>query len=163
MNTKKRSSKQRSHGQNESSTPGSVLIKTTLVKSLQKRCTQHTDLALIKTSTDNSRWQTMRCSDDRISQNLYTSRKAYGNLVLQATLSGAKKLRAWLVLFSENLLPIQRYRSNPAEEIRFLEFFINLIKRIHGYRPGVHASGDWCGHAQRTARAFCCCCCFVLF
>ena len=35
------------------SAPGSVLIKTTLVKSLQRRCSQHTDLALVKTSTDN--------------------------------------------------------------------------------------------------------------
>ena len=54
---------------------------------------------------------------------IYTSGKAYGNLVLQATLPGVKKLLAWLVLFSENVLPLQRYRSNPAEEIRFLEVF----------------------------------------
>ena len=73
------------------SAPGSVLIKTTLLKSLQRRCSQHPDLALVKTSTDNSRWQTARCSDDRISRSLYTSGKAYGNLVLQATLPGAKK------------------------------------------------------------------------
>ena len=75
------------------SAPGSVLIKTTLLKSLQRRCSQHTDLALIKTSTDNSRWQTARCSDNQISRSLYTSGKAYGNLVLLATLPGAKKPR----------------------------------------------------------------------
>ena len=34
------------------STPGSILIKATLLKSLQRRCSQHTDLALIKTSTE---------------------------------------------------------------------------------------------------------------
>ena len=72
------------------SLPGSVLIKTTLLKSLPRR-SQQPDLALVKTSTDNSRWQTARCSDDRISRSLYTSGKAYGNLVLQATLPGAKK------------------------------------------------------------------------
>ena len=48
------------------SAPGSILIKTTLQKSLQRHCSQHPDFALVKTSTDNSRWQTARCSDDRI-------------------------------------------------------------------------------------------------
>ena len=90
------------------SAAGSVLIKTTLVKSLQRRCSQHTDLALVKTNMDNSRWLTTRRSDDRISRSLYTSGKAYGNLVLQATPPGAKKLRAWLVLFVENVLPLHR-------------------------------------------------------
>ena len=71
--------------------PGSVLIKTTLLKSLQRHCSKHTDLALIKTSTDNSRWQTARCSDEQISLSLYTSGKAYSNLLLQATLPRAKK------------------------------------------------------------------------
>ena len=47
---------------------------------------QHTDITFIKTSTDNSHWQTARCSDNQISWSLYTSEKAYVNLVLQATL-----------------------------------------------------------------------------
>ena len=51
------------------SAPGRVLIKI-LLKSLQRRCSQQSDLVLVKTSTDNSRWQTVRCSDDR---SLYTS------------------------------------------------------------------------------------------
>ena len=55
-------------------------------------------------------------------RSLYTSGKAYGNLVLQATLPGVKKLRVWLVLFLENVLHYSG-RSNPAEEIRFLEVF----------------------------------------
>ena len=37
------------------SVPGSVLIKTTLLKSPQKSSSEH---PLIKTSTDNSGWQT---------------------------------------------------------------------------------------------------------
>ena len=70
------------------SAPGSVLIKTTLVKSLHGRgIVGHPDRVLIKTSTDNSRWQTDRCSDDRNSRSLYTSGKAYSDLVLQATLA----------------------------------------------------------------------------
>ena len=102
------------------SAPGSIVIKTTLLKSLQRHCSQHTDLALIKTSTDNRHWQIAQCSDDQISWSVYTSGKAYGNLVLQATLPGAKKLCLWLVLFLENMYS---GRSNPAEEITFLEFF----------------------------------------
>ena len=90
------------------SAPGNVLIKTTLLKSPQRRCSQHPDLAPTKTSTENSRWQTARCSEDRISRSLYTSDKAYGNLVLQATLLWVKKLGPWLVLFLENVLPLQR-------------------------------------------------------
>ena len=105
------------------SEPGSVLIKTTLLKSLQRHCSEHPDLALIKTSTDNSHWQTVRCSDDRISLSLYTSEKAYGNLVLQATLPWAKKLRLWYFSWKMHF----HYRSNPAEEIMFLEVFFNLI------------------------------------
>ena len=88
------------------SAPGSVLIKITLLKSMQRHFSQHTDLTLIKISTDNSRWQTAQCSDDR-SRSLYTSGKAYGNLVLQATLPWAKKLGPWLVLFLENVLLLQ--------------------------------------------------------
>ena len=34
----------------------------------------HPDRVLVKTSTDNSRWQTERCSDDRSSWSLYTSK-----------------------------------------------------------------------------------------
>ena len=36
------------------SAPGSVLMKTTLLKSLQRCCSQHPDLLLIKTNTGNS-------------------------------------------------------------------------------------------------------------
>jgi len=52
---------------------GSVLIKTTLMKHWQRRCGAPR-LRLVKTSTDNSRWQTERCSDDRNSRSLYTSK-----------------------------------------------------------------------------------------
>ena len=106
----KRSSKQCSHGQNESfwCTRKRSYQNNTSEITAEVFCSQHTDPALMKTSTDNSHWQTMRHSDDRISWNLYTSGKAYGNLVLQATLPGAKKLRVWLVLFLENVLPLQR-------------------------------------------------------
>ena len=75
--------------------PESVLIKTTLEVTAEAY-NHYTDLALIKTSTDNSCRQTARCSDHQISRSLYSSGKAYGNLVLQATLPGAKKLRAGL-------------------------------------------------------------------
>ena len=68
------------------SAPGrSYLIKTTLLKSVQRRCSQYTDLALIKTSKDGR-----QCNAQMI-EFPETSGKAYGNLVLQATLPGAKK------------------------------------------------------------------------
>ena len=60
--------------------PGSVLMKTTLVKSLQRRCSQHTDLAGSQRDTQTIEFP-----------RAYTSGKAYSNLVLQATLPGAKK------------------------------------------------------------------------
>ena len=34
----------------------------------------HPDRVLVKRSTDNSHWQTERCSDDQSSWNLYTSK-----------------------------------------------------------------------------------------
>ena len=34
----------------------------------------HPDRVIVKTSTDNSPWQTERCSDDRNSRSLYTSK-----------------------------------------------------------------------------------------
>ena len=37
----------------------------------------HPDRVLVKTSTDNSRWQMERCSDDRNSRSLYTSKVIY--------------------------------------------------------------------------------------
>ena len=92
-------------------------MKTTLLKSLQRRYSQHTDLALIKIRT------IARCSDDRISQRLYTSRKAYGNLILQAILLGTKKLRVRGLCFSSKMCFHYSGRSNPAEEIRFVEVF----------------------------------------
>ena len=67
------------------SAPGSVLIKTTLVKSLRRRCSQHSDLALIKTSTDNSLWQTAMLRRSNFQEPMVL------NLVLQATLPGVKK------------------------------------------------------------------------
>ena len=106
------------------SAPGSILIKTTLLKSLQRHCSQHTDLALIKVSMT---MVTGRQCDVNF-WSLYTSGKGYGNLAQQATLPGTKKLCAWLVLFLENVLPLYSSRSNPAEEIRFLAFFFYLIQ-----------------------------------
>ena len=37
----------------------------------------HPDRVLVKTSSDNSRWQTERCSDDQSSWSLYTSKVIY--------------------------------------------------------------------------------------
>ena len=108
------------------SAPGSV-IKTTLLKSLQRRWSQHPDLALIKTSTNNSRSQTARCSDDQTFRSQYTSGKAYGcnlaipNLVLQATLPRTKKPPCMASTFLGKCASIT---ANPAEEIRFLEVFL---------------------------------------
>ena len=100
------------------SAPGSVLIKTILLKSLQRRCSQHPDLALIKTSTDNSCWQTARQSNF---QSLYTSGKAYGNLVL--VLHGVKKPPYMASAFLGKSASTTAVDSNPAEEIRFLKVF----------------------------------------
>ena len=70
----------------------------------------------------------------------YISGKAYGNLVLQATLPEAKGLGAWLVLFLENVLPLAiavdliqwkklgSWKSNLAEA-RF-EFPTVLIRKM---------------------------------
>ena len=78
------------------------------------------DCVLVKTSTDNSRWQTERCSDDRSSRSLYTS----GDLVLQTISPGAKRPHSWLVLFLENMLHYSGTRSNPVDE----NFFFFSIK-----------------------------------
>ena len=53
---------------------GSVFIKTKLMKSPAEAlwCTQ--THVLVKTSKNNSRWQTERYSDNRNSQSLYTSK-----------------------------------------------------------------------------------------
>ena len=50
------------------SAPGSVLIKTTLMKSPAEalQCCQDMFFS-VKTSKDNSRWQTEQCSDDQSS------------------------------------------------------------------------------------------------
>ena len=53
---------------------GSVLIKTTLMKHWQRHIVVHPDHVFVKTNTDKSHWQMERCSDDRISQSLYTSK-----------------------------------------------------------------------------------------
>ena len=67
------------------SAPGSVLFKRTLLKSLQRRCSQHPDLF----SYLNKYGQySLRRSNF---PSRYTSGKAYGNLVLQATLPVAMK------------------------------------------------------------------------
>ena len=50
------------------SAPGSVFIKTTLMKSPAEALRCFSDHVLVKTSKDNSRWQTERCSDDRSSR-----------------------------------------------------------------------------------------------
>ena len=39
------------------------------------------DRVLVKTSTDNSRWQMERCSDDRSSWSLYTSKVVRASVV----------------------------------------------------------------------------------
>ena len=105
------------------SVPGSVLIKTTLLKSLQRRCSQHPDLALVKTSTDNSRWQTavmLRRSNFR---SLYTSGKACGNLVLQATLPGVKKPLCVASTFLAKCASITAVDLIQQKKLGFCKFF----------------------------------------
>ena len=98
------------------SVPGSIIIKTTLVKSVTEAlwCTQTMFLSKQVWTV----WQMDRCSDAQISWRLYTSGKAYSNLVLQAT-------GLWV------LKTCFHYKngSNLEEEIQFLEFLVNLIKR----------------------------------
>ena len=53
--------------------PGSILIKTTLMKSPSEAFVVHPDSILVQTSTGNSRWQTDRFSDDGSSWSLYIS------------------------------------------------------------------------------------------
>ena len=73
------------------------------------------DCVLIKISTDNRRRQTERCSDDRSSRSLHTllgkpstaSNTPWGEDASVCGNAGG--------------------RSNPAEEIGFLEDFVNLI------------------------------------
>ena len=76
------------------SAPGSVLIKTTLVKSLQ--------------------WHYSAPDGDQVLRAYYTSGKVYGNSVLQATLPEAKRPCVWLVLFLENVLPLQLDLISPG-------------------------------------------------
>ena len=64
------------------------------------------DCVLVKTSTDNSRWQTERCSQDRSSWSLYTSKV---DLVLHETPPGAKRPLRMVSAFPG------KYASIPAE------------------------------------------------
>ena len=75
-------------------------------------CSWHPDLALIKTIVTDS--VMLRQSNFG---------KAYGNLVLQATLPGVKNLQSvWLVLVVENVLPLQ---VDPIQQkkLGFWKFF----------------------------------------
>jgi len=56
------------------SAPESVLIRKTLMKSPADALWCCPDRVLVKTSTDNSRWQTERGLDNRSSRSLYTSK-----------------------------------------------------------------------------------------
>ena len=84
------------------SVPGSIIIKTTLVKSVTEAlwCTQTMFLSKQVWTV----WQMDRCSDAQISWRLYTSGKAYSNLVLQATLPGTKR-----PVGAEDMLPLQEW------------------------------------------------------
>ena len=80
----------------------------------------HPDCAFIKTSTDNSHWQTERCSDDRNSRSLYASGKAHSNLVVQSTLPGVKRPSC---MGSAFLGKCASTTYSGIFEIRFLEVF----------------------------------------
>ena len=54
--------------------PGSILIKTMLMKSPSEAFVVHPDRILVQTSTGNSCWQTDRFSDDGSSWSLYISK-----------------------------------------------------------------------------------------
>ena len=97
------------------STPGSILIKTTLVKSLQRCCStprpclyQRLEQTIVAGRQNDPQIEVLGA--------YYTSWKVYGNLVMQAMLLGRRGLSMWLVLCFQ-----YSGRSNPAEEIGFLE------------------------------------------
>ena len=87
------------------SAPGSVLIKTTLMKSSAEALWRTQTVFLLKQV-----WTivTGRMQDAQTIQVLGTYTLLRGNLVLQTIPPEAKKPCAWLVLFLENMLPLQR-------------------------------------------------------
>ena len=90
------------------SAPGSILITTTLVKSLQRRCSsQHPDLALSKQVRTIVAARQCDAQTIEFSGAFTLSGKAYGNLVLQATLPKMKKHPCVASTFLENVLPLQ--------------------------------------------------------
>ena len=139
-------------------TPRSVLSKTKRAKLWQNesaQCTRkrsyqnnayevttrgivlHPDRVLVKTSTDNSRWQTERCSDDRSSWSLYTSkviqyykkhplgqrasRVASGFLGKYASISPMTSGRNWLPGIFMNLIQ----RKSDLKLFNSLSFYSN--------------------------------------
>ena len=56
----------------------------------------------------------------------YTSGKAYGNLVLQATLPVAKRPQCMASTFLGKCFHYSK-RYTPAEEVGFLDIFVNLM------------------------------------
>ena len=97
-------------------------IKTTLLKSLQRRSSQHTDLALIKTSMDNSRWQTARLIE------FLRACTLLGRPIVnckQHYLGWRSSVRGWR--FSWKMWFHYSGRSNPMEEITFLGVCFSLI------------------------------------
>ena len=92
--------------------PGSVLTKTILVKSLQKRCSD-------RPCSYQNQVRTIVAGRQNNAQTIevlgayYTSGKACGSLVLQATLPGVRGLSAFICFHYIG-------RSNPSEEIGFL-------------------------------------------
>ena len=62
----------------------------------------------MKISTAAGRQNDVQTSRSKFPRSLYTSEKAYGNLVLQTTLPRANRpLYAAIVLFLENVFPLQ--------------------------------------------------------
>ena len=83
-------------------TPCSILSKTKRAKSWQMSLLSPPGNVLIKTTLKKS--LTERCSDDRSSLSLDTSKVIQ---YYKKHLLGQKGLSAWLVLFLENMLPLQ--------------------------------------------------------
>ena len=104
------------------SAPGSVIIKSNAYEVTSKGIVVlPRPCALVKTSMDNSSWQTESCSDDQ----------AYTLLVLQIIPPGAKRPRAWLVLFFGKYASTRAVDLIQREKNGFPEFYeSNLTEAI---------------------------------
>ena len=93
------------------SVSGSILIKTTLMKSSTEAFWCYPDCVLVKTSTDNGCWQNKRRSDIQSSGSLYTFK------VIYYTSCSQEASFFWKICFHYS------GRSNLAEENGFPEFY----------------------------------------